>query len=123
MVMLPWLCFTIGVCEMGLLLHSSCETPFFTKTFVETFKMIRRTAHYLVESSQQGWKHASVAAMHVAMLPHTDLSELSSRALLCVCCAVLCCTCRIRATASRPARSHKTMWAVRPVVAMARLGN
>jgi hypothetical protein len=37
MVMLPWLCFTIGVCEMGLLLHSSCETPFFTKTFVETF--------------------------------------------------------------------------------------
>jgi hypothetical protein len=37
MVMLPWLCFTIGVCEMGLLLHSSCETPVFTKTFVETF--------------------------------------------------------------------------------------
>jgi hypothetical protein len=37
MVMLPWLCFTIGACEMGLLLHSSCETPFFTKTFVETF--------------------------------------------------------------------------------------
>jgi hypothetical protein len=28
MVMLPWLCFTIGACEMGLLLHSSCETPF-----------------------------------------------------------------------------------------------
>jgi hypothetical protein len=22
MVMLPWLCFTIGACEMGLLLHS-----------------------------------------------------------------------------------------------------
>jgi hypothetical protein len=39
MVMLPWLCFTIGACEMGLLLHSSVETPFFTKTFVETLQL------------------------------------------------------------------------------------
>jgi hypothetical protein len=49
MVMLPWLCFTIGVCEMGLLLHSSCETPFFTKTFVETFT---------VQIPSRGRKHA-----------------------------------------------------------------
>jgi hypothetical protein len=48
MVLLPLLCFTIGACVMGLLLHSSCETPFFTKTFVETFLSVPATGEVLL---------------------------------------------------------------------------
>jgi hypothetical protein len=46
---------------MGLLLHSSCETPFFTKTFVETFTCILS-----LPKSQGG---CMIEPMHAIMLP------------------------------------------------------
>jgi hypothetical protein len=77
MVMLPWLCFTIGVCEMGLLLHSSCETPFFTKTFVETFTSIPFCLTY-------GWRQWADVCLYLpfsSKIPTVGYGSKRSRTL------------------------------------------